>query len=181
MIRIQPVDKNTAAVATNDLLRLVKKKMGSVPNLISTMANSLAVAKAYLGFNQALSSGSLSLRLREQIAILVAELNSCEYCLAAHATFGKEVGLDAQEIHAARSGAAHSTKEQIALEFVKKIVQNRGSVPDEALFQVRAAGYTDAEIVEIIANVALNIFTNYFNLVAGTEVDFPALPEQVAA
>ena len=181
MARIQPIDKETAGAATNDLLRMVKRKMGSVPNIISTMANSLAVTKAYLGFNQALSAGALSLRMREQIALLVAELNNCNYCLAAHTAFGKGVGLEDQEIAEARQATARSDKERAALEFVKTIVQSHGSVSDNDITQIREAGYSDGEIIEIIANVALNIFTNYFNIVVATDVDFPTTTDLAAA
>ena len=181
MARIKPIDKEAAGTATTDLLGMVKRKMGSVPNIISTMANSLAVAKAYLGFNQALSAGALSLRMREQIALLVAELNNCEYCLAAHTAFGKGVGLDDQEIADARQASARSDRERAALVFVRSIVQNHGSVSDIDVAQVRNAGFTDGEIIEIIANVALNIFTNYFNLVVATEVDFPTASDLAAA
>lgn len=181
MTRIQPINKETAGAATNELLGVVKRKMGSVPNIISTMANSLAVTKAYLGFNQALSAGALSLRMREQIALLVAELNHCEYCLAAHTAFGKGVGLDDQEITDARQATAQSGKERIALEFARSIVRNHGSVSDNDIAQIREAGFTDGEIIEIIANVALNIFTNYFNIVVATEVDFPTTAELAAA
>ena len=181
MARIQPIEKEAAGAATTDLLGMVKRKMGSVPNIISTMANSLAVAKAYLGFNQALSAGALSLRMREQIALLVGELNNCEYCLAAHTAFGKGVGLDDQEIADARQASARSDRERAALVFVRSIVQNHGSVSDIDVAQVRNAGFTDGEIIEIIANVALNIFTNYFNLVVATEVDFPTASDLAAA
>ena len=176
MTRIQPINEITADAETTELLGLVKKKMGSVPNLISTMANSLSVIKAYLGFNQALSTGTLSPRLREQIALLVSETNNCEYCLAAHTVIGMGTGLSKQETMDARRGTSRSDKERVALEFTRQIVLNHGIVTDNDIMQIRQAGYSDGEIAEIVANIALNIFTNYFNLVAETEVDFEAAP-----
>jgi uncharacterized peroxidase-related enzyme len=185
MARIRPVDESSAEPETAELLRSVKKKMGSVPNLISTMANSPAVANAYLGFSQALSGGKLPSRLREQIALVVGEANSCEYCVAAHTVLGKGAGLTEEETRDARRATSQNERERAALDFARKVVQARGIVTDSDVEQLRSAEYTDGEISEIVANVALNLFTNYFNHVAGTEVDFPAAPslgtEQAAA
>jgi uncharacterized peroxidase-related enzyme len=174
MPRIQPVDQNTPDAATAELLGSVKKKLGTVPNLVATMANSPAVAKSYLGFSQALSAGTLPPRLREQIALAVGETNGCGYCVAAHTALGKRAGLTEGETCDARRASSSDGKERIALEFARKVVQDRGVVADADVDQLRQAGYTDGEVGEIVANVALNLFTNYFNHVAGTEVDFPA-------
>ena len=174
MPRIQPVDQSSADAATAELLRSVKKKLGAVPNIVATMANSPAVANAYLAFSQSLSTGSLPSRLREQIALVVGETNGCGYCVAAHTALGKGAGLSEQETCDARRAAAADDKERVALEFARKIVSDRGHVSDAGVQQVRQAGYTNGEIAEIVASVALNLFTNYFNHVAETEVDFPA-------
>ena len=176
MTRIQPVTKDKADSAQLVILDTVQKKMGMIPNLVSTMTNSPAVANAYLGFSQQLSTGSLSPRLREQLSLVVGEENSCDYCLAAHTALGKGAGLSEPETCDARRAEAKDDAERAALEFAQKIVKDRGVVSDDDIHQVREAGYTDGEISEIVANVALNIFTNYFNHVAGTEVDFPAVP-----
>ena len=181
MPRLQPVHKETANVATKTLLATVEKKMGSIPNLIATMANSSAVANAYLGFSQSLSTGSLPPRLREQLALVVGESNACEYCVSAHTELGKRAGLSEQETYDARRAIAAASKEGVALRFAKKLVAERGVVSDADVQQVRQVGYTDGEIAEIVAHVALNIFTNYFNHVAETEVDFPLAPVLTAA
>jgi len=181
MARIQPVDSNSADPIVAELLGSVKKKLGVVPNLVATMANSPAVAKAYLGFSQALAGGTLPAKLREQIALAVAETNGCDYCLAAHTALGKGAGLSDEEACDARRAVADDPRDQAALEFARVIVRDRGVVADEDVEQVRQAGYTDGEIGEIVANVALNLLTNYFNHVAGTEVDFPAAPALAAA
>lgn len=181
MPRIQPVNKDNADPATANLLETVKKKLGIVPNIIATMANSTAVANAYLGFSQSLSGGSLPARLREQIALVVGETNNCGYCVAAHTALGKGAGLTEAETCDARRAQAKDEKEEAALVFAQKVVSERGWISDEDVQHVRQAGYTDGEIGEIVANVALNIFTNYFNHVAGTEVDFPAAPELTTA
>ena len=177
MTRIRPVEQDTAEPAIAELLKnSVAKKMGSVPNLISTMANSPAVAGAYLGFSQSLAEGQLPARLREQIALVVGETNSCEYCVAAHTMLGKGAGLTEEETRNARRAAPANPKERAALEFSRKIVRDRGIVSDADVERLRDVQYSDGEISEIVANVALNLFTNYFNHVAGTEIDFPAAP-----
>ena len=181
MPRIQPIDKNSTDTSTAELLGAVQKKMGTIPNIIATMANSPAVAKAYLGFSQSLSTGSLPARLREQIALVVGETNGCNYCVAAHTALGKAAGLTEEETCDARHAVAGNGHDQAALEFARKIVSDRGNVSDDDVQKARQAGYTDGEVAEIVANVALNIFTNYFNHVAGTEVDFPAAPELAVA
>src|SRR5258708_1220041 len=180
MPRIKPVDRNTADPATVELLHSVRRSVGAVPNLIATMAHSPAVARSYLGFAQALSGGSLPRRLREQIALVVGEANACTYCVAAHTALGRRAGLTEEETKEARRASSHDGKEQAALVFARKVVQDRGVVADEDVEQLRRAGYTDGGGGEIGANVALNLFTNYFNHVAGTEVDFPAAPDLAA-
>lgn len=181
MPRIQPIDRDTAPADAAKLLDGVRAKMGVVPNIIATMAQSTAVAEAYLGFSQALAGGSLPARLREQIALIVGETNGCRYCVSAHTALGKQAGLTEQETCDARQARASDAKQAIALRFARQIVTDRGLVTDGDVERVREAGYTDGEIAEIVAAVALNLFTNYFNHVAGTEVDFPAAPELVSA
>jgi len=181
MARIPALDEQTTDAAAADLLASVKKKMGKVPNLIATMANSPAVATAYLGFSQALSGGALPARLREQIALVVGETNHCDYCLAAHTTLGKGAGLSEQETCDARQALSQDEREGVALDFARKLVQDRGVVQDGDIERLREAGYTDGEISEIVAHVALNTFTNYFNHVAQTEIDFPTAPSLCAA
>lgn len=180
MPRLQPVNQATADRGTAELLGSVKKTLGGVPNLIATMANSPAVAKAYLGFSQSLSGGRLPARLREQIALVVGETNNCGYCVAAHTSLGKGAGLTEAETVDARRAQVKDAKEHAAIEFARKVVTEQGGISDDDVQHVRQAGYTDGEIGEIVANVALNIFTNYFNHVAGTEIDFPAAPNTAA-
>jgi uncharacterized peroxidase-related enzyme len=176
MPRIRPVDPNTADPATVELLNSVKKSMGAVPNLIATMARSPAVARGYLGFAQALAGGTLPRRLREEIALGVGEANACGYCVAAHRALAQRAGLTEQQTKDARRATSGDAKEQAALVFARQVVQDRGIVADADVEMLRRAGYTEGEIGEIVANVALSIFTNYFNHVAATEVDFPAAP-----
>ena len=173
MPRIKAIETAEAAPKAKALLDGVQKKLGMTPNLMRTMANSPAVLEAYLGFSNSLGQSSLSPKLREQIALTVGEVNRCQYCLAAHCALGKMAGLGDEEIADSRRGVSPDRKTEAVLRFARKVVTERGWVSDEDAQSMRAVGVTDAEIVEIVATVALNIFTNYFNHVAGTEVDFP--------
>ncbi len=181
MQRINPVDPTTATGKQKDLLDAVKAKVGRVPNLMKTFAASPAALEAYLSFSGALSGGLLDAKLREQIALTVAEANACEYCLSAHTAIGKMVGLDETEIVSGRRASSADAKTNAALTFAHQIVVKRGQVEDADAATVRAAGFGDGEITEIVANVALNIFTNYFNHVAQTVVDFPKVAVSAAA
>lgn len=173
MQRINAIDPAVATGKAKDLLDAVKAKLGLVPNMMRTMAQSPAVLESYLNFSGALASGTLSAGLREQIALTVAEANGCEYCLSAHTAIGKLAGLDEGELISSRRAESADARAEAALKFAQAVVKSKGRVNDDAFKAVRAAGYGDKEIAEIIANVAINIFTNYFNNAIQVEVDFP--------
>jgi uncharacterized peroxidase-related enzyme len=176
MPRIEPVDVGQATGRARQLLDGIQTEWGMVPNIVRTLAHALSVLEGYLGFERSLGRGGLSAGLREQIAVAVAEENQCRYCLAAHSAMGRAVGLSDAALADARRGPSPDRKVEAALQFARKIVAKRGWVDDD-IRQLREAGYTDQETVEIIANVALNIFTNYFNHAVDTEVDFPEVRE----
>lgn len=173
MPRLKPLDPVAATGETRRALERARAAFGGVPNLMRTFANSAAVLNAYLEFHQALGSGSISTKLQEQIAVVVAETNDCEYCLSAHTAIGKLHGLTDRELLASRQLQTNDPRTNAALRFAREIVEKRGKVTDRELEAVRQAGFNDGEIAELIANVAINIFTNYFNHVSQTEVDFP--------
>jgi uncharacterized peroxidase-related enzyme len=177
MSRIPTINPEQATGKTQQLLNGVQTKLGMTPNLIAAMANSPAVLEAYLQFSGSLGRGELPAQTREQIALTVGQTNSCDYCLSAHTAIGKTVGLTPAQIRDARYGTAIDSKSDAILKFVSQLLQKRGSVSDSDLAAARGAGVNDAEITEIVANTALNLFTNYFNHVAETEVDFPAAEE----
>jgi uncharacterized peroxidase-related enzyme len=177
MSRISPINRENASPKALEILTAVNKALGIVPNMVSTMAQSPAVANAYVGFSHALAQGSLPAKIRERIALTVAEENSCGYCLAAHTFLGKKAGLDENEVISARRGKSDEPKVAAALAFAAQLVEQRGQVSDAEVAAVREHGFTDGEIAEIIANVVLNIFTNYFNIAAGVEIDFPLAPQ----
>ena len=176
MSRLPAIQLDKATGKAKELLDGVQAKLKITPNMTRVMANSPAVLQAYLSFNSAVAGGALDAKLREQIALEVGEQNACQYCVSAHTAIGRMVGLSDPEMEAARGAASSSPKHAAALEFARQLVAKRGLLTDADIEAVRRAGFTDAEIAEIIAHVALNIFTNYFNHVAGTTLDFPAVP-----
>jgi uncharacterized peroxidase-related enzyme len=173
MSRLTLIDKEAASDRARTLLDAVKSKLGLVPNMTRAMANSPAVLDGYLQLSGALGKGVLPVRVREQIALAVAEANECDYCLAAHSTIGKTVGLTAEQIRDSRLGTAVDAKTDALIRFARKVVDARGRVSDGDLDEVRAAGFDDGAIADVVANVALDVFTNYFNNVARTDLDFP--------
>ena len=182
MARLTTIDPTHATGKAKDLLEAVQQKLGLTPNMTRVMANSPAVLESYLSFSGALAGGTLNAKLREQIALAVAEANRCEYCLSAHTAIGKMVGLSENDIQASRSSQATDAKTDAALKFAHEIVVRRGELNQSDVQAVRKAGFADGEIAEIIANVAVNIFTNYFNHIAATDVDFPKVkPAEQAA
>jgi uncharacterized peroxidase-related enzyme len=181
MSRIQPVKHEEATGKVKELLDVVNNKLGMTPNMMKTMARSPAVLEAYLNFNGALAGGKLDARLREQIALISAEINNCGYCASAHTAIGKMVGLSGEEILAARRGHSSQTEIDAALRFARTVIVNRGQVSEADVKAVKDAGFSESEIGEIVANVGLNIFTNYFNQIAETEIDFPKVEVGIAA
>lgn len=172
MNRITQLDPTGATGKMKQLFDEVRAKFGAVPNVFRVLGNAPAALDGYLSFSAALASGSFSARVREQIALTVAESNLCGYCMTAHAIAGVKVGLTAKEIADAGHAVAVLPKTDAILKLARSVVVARGEVSDAELDQAYAYGLTDGEIVETVANVALNILTNYVNHVARTVVDF---------
>jgi uncharacterized peroxidase-related enzyme len=169
-----PASIDAAPAPARPQLEAVKKQIGSVPNLFRLVANSPAALEGYLGMSGALSKGSLPAPTRERIALAVAQINGCGYCLSAHTYMGKNLAkLSDAEIAANRQGGSLDPRADGAVRFAAKVVRERGHVTDVDVQAVRMAGYDDAQIVEIVQHVALNTWTNYINSVAQTEIDFP--------
>ncbi len=173
MNRIPQLDPATATGKTRQLLDTVQQKLGVVPNLMKVLSNAPAALEGYLQFSGALAGGVLPARLREQIAIAVAQANGCDYCLSAHTFIGGKLGLASVDLDRARRAEGITSRESAVLELAVAIVEARGQIGDDSLAAARSAGLTDAEIVEITAQVGLNLLTNYVNHVANTIVDFP--------
>ena len=175
MQTIQAIDPASATGKTKQIFNALEKALGTVPNLMRSLANSPAALNAYMSFNAALGEGKLPAALREQLALTVANVNSCDYCLSAHNALGKLAGLASNDLLLAQDADASDAKAAAALRFAAAVVRQRGQLPASEVSSLRAAGYTDGEIAEIVAVVAINIFTNYFNHIAGTEIDFPVV------
>jgi uncharacterized peroxidase-related enzyme len=159
----------------------VKRQLGAVPNMFRLIGNSPAALEGYLGLNLALSQGQLDAKTRTRIAMTVAELNGCDYCLSAHTYLGTNlVKLDAAELSANRDGSSSDARSAAALHFARKLVIERGRVSAADVDAVKTAGYSDAEVIEIILHVALNTFTNYVNTAVATEIDFPVVAHRAA-
>lgn len=174
MQKIQALNPSTTTGASNDLFNSIHEKLGMVPNMMKTMGNSPAVLNGYLSFSDALGNSSIGKKLGELIALTVANANGCEYCNAAHSFISEQMmGVDKQTIEAAKEGNSSDLKVKAALQFARLVLEKKGRISNMDIDAVKAAGYTDAEITEIIAHTALNIFTNYFNNALEVDVDFP--------
>lgn len=171
-----PATIDIAPAASRPLLEAIKKQLGVVPNMFRLIANSPPALEGYLGLSGALNKGALPTATRERLALAVAEVNGCNYCLSAHTYLGRQLArLDDAEMSANRNGASRDPKADAALRFAGKLVRERGHVSDADLSAVRAAGYDDAQLIEIVLHVALNTWTNYINVVGDTDIDFPVV------
>lgn len=175
MPRIQPLSVETAEGRSQKLLIEIERETGGVPNILGTMARSSAVLHSYLSFAGAIKSGSLGPELRECVAMTVAGANECSYCAAAHHAIGRELGMDSEDLRSCLRGESGDAKTQAALDFSRQIIESRGLISDGQYQAIRDAGFSEGEVLELVATVSLNTFTNYINHVAGTELDFPEL------
>ncbi|BEU25703.1 peroxidase-related enzyme [Paraburkholderia sp. 22B1P] len=177
-----PATVADAPAASQPLLEAVSKQLGTVPNLFRMVGNSPAALEGYLSLSAALGKGALSAQTRERIAVAVAQVNGCDYCLSAHTYLAKNLAkLDDAEITANRNGGSNDPKAAAAVLFAKKVTEARARVTSADLSAVKEAGYSDAEVIEIVQNVALNVWTNYINVIAETEIDFPVVRASSAA
>jgi len=176
MTRLEALNPEQATGQAKELFTGIKNKLGMVPNMMRTMGNSPAVLQAYLHLSDDLGKGSLGGKLGELLALSIAEENSCNYCLSAHTFIGEKlVKIDENELTAAREGKNNDAKIAAALTFAKALVNKQGRVSNDDVAAVKAAGYTEGEVGEIVGHVALNVFTNYFNNTANTDIDFPVV------
>lgn len=175
-ITIAPVQPETATGAAKDLLDQVQKGLGLVPNMAKVMANSPALLKGYLALSAAVGTGSLPAAVRERLAVATAQLNGCEYCLSAHTYIGANIAkVDAAELDSARRAESKDPHVAALLKLSNAIAEHAGDVDDAAINDARTAGVTDQEIGELVANLALNVLTNYFNVLANVDNDWPVV------
>jgi len=176
MNRIPLIDRATAPASVAGTLDAIHGAFGATPNMFRTVAQSPAALNALWGFFGALGSGgSIDAQLGEKIAVAVANRNDCHYCLAAHTALGRKAGASAAEMGAAQTGQSDDPSTAAALAFALKLVEARGQVSEAEVQALRSAGFSDGQVVEIVAHVALNLFTNYVNVAFAVPVDFPSV------
>ncbi len=175
MTRITLITPTDATGPVEQAFAEIKSAFGVVPNMFRAVANSPAALESMWGAFGALGGGRLGARLGEQLAVAIADRNNCNYCLAAHTVLGPKAGASAQEMAEAQSGRSADPRTQAALAFAVKMVDSRAGVAAADVDALKAAGFDDGEVMEIIAHVALNLFTNYVNVALDVPVDFPGV------
>lgn len=176
MNRIPLIDRASAPASVAGTLDAIQGAFGATPNMFRTVAQSPAALNAMWGFFGALGKGgSIDAQLGEKIAVAVANRNDCHYCLAAHTALGRKAGASAAEMGAAQTGQSDEPRTAAALVFALKLVEARGQVSEADVQALRSAGFSDGQVVEIVAHVALNLFTNYVNVAFAVPVDFPSV------
>jgi uncharacterized peroxidase-related enzyme len=176
MSRLTPIAFETATGPNREMFDAIKSKLGVVPNLMRTFAQSPATLKFFLAASEALSGSTLSAKIREQIDLVVSQENGCDYCLAAHTLLAKNHRLTDTQIENARAGGSDDVLTDAVLNLAKTIVTQRGHLTDDDFAAARAAGVSDAQVSDVFAAVSLKIFTNYFAIANEIELDFPPAP-----
>jgi len=181
MSRIQVIETATATHEQRQLLEAIEAQLGMVPNFLKVFANSPAALKAFLGLHGIAGDGALDPQTRERIALAVAQQNGCQYCVSAHTAIGRKAGLDGAEIAANRAGSSQDAKAAVAVRFARALVEHQGDVTSAELQAIRHAGYSDAEVVEIITHVGMNILTNILGKASRVAIDFPTVDLALAS
>ncbi|HEY4547455.1 MAG TPA: peroxidase-related enzyme [Pedomonas sp.] len=181
MSRITAVTNDTASPEQQALFNAIQAQLGIVPNFLKVLANSPAALRAFLGLHGIVAEGSLDPQTRERIALALAQENACEYCLSAHTAIGREAGLTNDEMDANRAGTSRDARAAAAVAFARALADNMGDVTNAELLAIHSAGYSDAEIVEIITHVGMNILTNILGRASRVEIDFPKVELKQAA
>lgn len=181
MSRINLVTNETATPEQAELFGAINGQLGMVPNFLKIFANSPTALRAFLGLHSIAGEGSLDTLTKERIALALAEQNACEYCVSAHSAIGRKAGLSSAEIEANRAGTSQDAKAAVAVKFAKSLAEHSGAVTTAELLEVRNAGFTDADVVEIITHVGMNILTNILGKASRVEIDFPKVSLNKAA
>lgn len=173
MSRISIVSNAQANAEQQALFDAIQAKLGTVPNFLRVFAHSPAALQAFLGLYGVAENGALAPATRERIALALAQQNSCEYCVSAHTAIGRKAGLDNDEMAANRAGSSQDARAAVAVQLARSLVEHTGDITSAELHAARAAGYSDAEIVEIITHVGLNLLTNILGKASQLDIDFP--------
>jgi uncharacterized peroxidase-related enzyme len=179
--RINLVTTESASPEQKGLYDAIHAQLGMVPNFLKVFANSPAALRAFLGLHGIAGEGSLDPQTRERIALALAQQNSCEYCLSAHTAIGRKAGLDAAEINANRAGSSRDERAAVAVRFARSLVSHMGDVTTAELQEMRSAGYSESDIVEVITHVGMNILTNLLGKAGRVDIDFPRVDLKLAA
>lgn len=181
MSRIPAITDEQANAEQQEIFKAIQQKLGLVPNFLRVFAQSTDALQAFLGLHHIAQHGSLDAVTRERIALTLAQKNECEYCLSAHTAIGRKTGLNANEIQANRSGDSQDAKAAVAVKFARSLVDNMGEITTAELLQMRNAGFSDAEIVEVITHTGMNILTNILGKASRVDIDFPKVELDQAA
>ena len=181
MSRINLVTTEQANEQQLALFQAIENQLGMVPNFLKVFANSPTALQAFLGLHRIANEGDLDAKTKERIALGLAEQNACQYCVSAHTAIGKNAGLSGDEILANRAGGSQDAKAAVAVKFSRSLAENNGDVTTAELLEIRNAGYSDAEIVEIITHVGMNVLTNILGKASRVEIDFPKVELQKAS
>lgn len=181
MSRITVIDNDNANSEQRELLDAIQSQLGMVPNFLKVFANSPAALRAFLGLHGIASEGSLDAPTRERIALALAQQNACEYCVSAHTAMGRKAGLNSAEIEANRAGTSQDSKAAAAVKFAKTLAEHNGEVTTAEILEVRNAGYSESDIVEIITHVGLNVLSNIIGKASQVEIDFPKVELRLAS
>ncbi len=181
MSRIKIVTDQAANSDQKALFDAIQGQLGIVPNFLRVIGNSTVALKSFLGLYGIAGAGSLDPLTRERIALAVAEQNACEYCVSAHTAIGGQAGLSGDEMQANRAGTSQDAKAAAAVKFARALVEHKGGVSTEEIMAVRAAGYSDSDLAEIIMHVGMNLITNILGKASRVEIDFPRVELNVRA
>ena len=181
MSRITTVSNQTANIEQRALLEAIQNQLGMVPNFLRVFAHSPDALKAFLGLHHIANHGSLDAATRERIALALAQQNECEYCLSAHTAIGRKAGLNSAEIEANRTGTSQDAKATVAIKFARALVEHKGEITNAELQSMRDAGFSEADIVEVITHVGMNILTNILGKASRVDIDFPKVALRLAA
>ncbi len=181
MSRITVINQENASAEQKELLDAIESQLGMVPNFLKVLANSPTALRAFLGLHTIAGEGSLDAQTRERIALALAQQNACQYCVSAHTAIGRKAGLNGSEIEANRNGTSQDGKAAAAVKFAVALAKHSGEVTTAEILAVRNAGYSDADIVEIITHVGMNILTNIVGKASQVEIDFPKVELKLAS
>jgi uncharacterized peroxidase-related enzyme len=181
MSRINQVTIENATSEQQELFNAITSQLGMVPNFLKVFANSPTALRAFLGLHSIANEGSLDALTKERIALALAEQNACQYCVSAHTAIGSKAGLSSAEMEANRKGTSQDAKAAVAVKFAKALAEHNGEVTSTELLEIRAAGYSESDIVEIITHVGMNVLTNILGKAGRVEIDFPKVALNKAA